>query len=132
MLGNMCFQCALLNSKLLSSLFLAFCLLLNFQLVWTFSLFLDLLIPCYISLCMAKLSKIFSSCAIFISFVIYILFISSYMATSLPTTASTTNFHPKTTTPHRSKPTTSTHFKHSRSFQASDHEVPSGPNPISN
>ncbi|KAL8215071.1 hypothetical protein R6Q57_004520 [Mikania cordata] len=47
-------------------------------------------------------------------------------STTATTTTTTTNFRPKRTHDHQSHP------KSTRSFEAGAHEVPSGPNPISN
>ncbi|KAJ0927081.1 hypothetical protein HanRHA438_Chr04g0178631 [Helianthus annuus] len=89
------------------------------------------------SSCMANFIK--ASWFLFISLVIFNFLITFTMTTSLPTVASTMDVHPQTMTTDHSQPkTTTTHrsesstTKSTREFEVGEHEVPSGPNPISN
>ncbi|KAK9282139.1 hypothetical protein L1049_005051 [Liquidambar formosana] len=54
---------------------------------------------------------------------------SATTPTTTTTTTTTTNLHPQKTQKSHTSPSTSTH---DREFEAGAHEVPSGPNPISN
>ncbi|KAK9057427.1 hypothetical protein SSX86_022262 [Deinandra increscens subsp. villosa] len=130
---------------------------MDIDLLWSFWGWFLILFPETINYCMAKVrssSQISQSpnpklCSslFYIALLIFIIFItelqssSSMEVASLPTESTTSNshdessrsssttttgFHPKRTHDHQSHP------KSARSFQAGAHEVPSGPNPISN